>query len=127
MNQSQRFLARAGAAIGALATPVVALAAVNPLQTAGNNLTNFQLATCLKTQDLPTLVGNIINAVLGIIGLVLLIYLIYGGFLWMTAGGDEGNVKKAKDMIKNAIIGLVVIMAAVSISSFVIGALSNAT
>ena len=81
----------------------------------------------LSQTELPVIVGNIINVLLGFLGIVLLGYLLYAGFLWMTAGGDEENVKKAKDMIKNAIIGLVIIVAAFAISSFVLQALVTAT
>ncbi len=43
----------------------------------------------------------------------------------MTAGGDEGKVKTATAMIKNAIIGLLIIVAAFAISNFVLGSLIN--
>lgn len=69
---------------------------------------------------LPVIVGNIINVVLGFLGIVLLFYLLYGGFLWMTSGGSEDGVKKAKQMIQNAIIGLVIIVSSYAISNFVL-------
>jgi len=75
--------------------------------------------------DLPDVVGRLINVALGFIGILLLVYIIYAGFLWMTAGGDEGKVKKATDMIRNAIIGLLIIVAAFAISNFVLGSLIN--
>ncbi|MBI4139136.1 hypothetical protein HY479_03230, partial [Candidatus Uhrbacteria bacterium] len=56
-----------------------------------------------------------------------LAYLLYGGFLWMTAGGSEEGVTKAKTMIRNAIIGLVIIVAAFSISNFVLSSLVKVT
>lgn len=108
-----------------LAAPLMTLAVTNPFKQAQTDLGNIQGATGISATDLPTLIGRIINAVLGILGLLLLIYLIYGGFLWMTSGGEEEGVKKAKIMIRNAIVGLVVIMAAVAISNFVINALVN--
>jgi uncharacterized protein with PQ loop repeat len=74
-------------------------------------------------QDLPTIIGNIINIVLGFIGILLLVYILYAGFLWMTAGGNEDKVKEAKTMIKNAIIGLVIVIAAFAISTFVLSSI----
>ena len=52
---------------------------------------------------------------------------VYSGFLWMTAGGDEKQVKTAKDMIRDAVIGLVVIIAGFAISNFVLQQLVTVT
>ncbi len=125
MKHYQRIMVRAGSVISGFMAPFAVLAAGNPFKQAQADLGNIQGATGVGATDLPTLIGRIINAVLGILGLLLLIYLLYGGFLWMTSGGDEEGVKKAKIMIRNAIVGLVVIMAAVAISNFVISALIN--
>lgn len=77
--------------------------------------------------DLTVIIGGVINAALSLLGVVLLVYLLYGGFLWMTAGGDEGKVKKARDLIKNAVIGLIIIVAAYSIASYVLERLTEVT
>jgi sterol desaturase/sphingolipid hydroxylase (fatty acid hydroxylase superfamily) len=69
---------------------------------------------------LPVRIGNIIQVILGLLGVILVLIIIYAGFLWMTAGGEEKNVDKAKDWIKNAVIGLVIIMSAYAITSYVI-------
>jgi len=45
--------------------------------------------------------------------------MIYGGFIWMIARGNEGEVTKAKDLIQAAIIGLVVVLAAYAITQFI--------
>ena len=45
----------------------------------------------------------------------------------MTSGGSEDGGEKAQTMIKNAVIGLVIIVAAFAISNFVLGSLVNAT
>jgi hypothetical protein len=74
---------------------------------------------------LPDVVGRVINVVLGFIGILLLIYILYAGFLWMTAGGEDAKVKTATAMIKNAIIGLLIIIAAFAITNFVLGSLLN--
>jgi len=74
---------------------------------------------------LPVLIGRIINVALGILGIVLLYVMIRGGFFYMTAGGDNTQVQKAKDWLKNGIIGLVIILMAYSISTFVIHKIIN--
>ena len=73
--------------------------------------------------SLLDVIGRIINIFLGLLGVILLIILIYAGFLWMTAGGDDTKVAKAKLYIRNAIIGLVIIAAAWAIVYFVFQAL----
>ena len=69
--------------------------------------------------ELSAVVGKIINTALTLLGAIFLILIIYGGFKWMTAGGDPGKVEKAMDIIKNSLIGLVIVMAAYIITTFV--------
>ena len=70
--------------------------------------------------DLPTMVGNIIGIGLGLLGMVMVIIIIYSGYLWMTGGGDPEKIKDAKSWMLNAVIGLIILLAAYSISDFVI-------
>jgi len=114
---------------GALALPATALAAAdNPFNRAQNMTEKVGEASGVgKQADLPTMVGNLINIALGFIGILLLVYLLIAGFKWMTAGGEEAEVKKATTMIKNAIIGLLIVIAAFAISNFVLGSLINVT
>ena len=53
--------------------------------------------------------------------------MIYGGYKWLVASGREEEIKKAKDTIRSAIIGLIIVMAAYTISYFVAAALQEAT
>ena len=53
--------------------------------------------------------------------------IVYGGFLWMTAHGNEEQVTKAKNLITAALIGLVIILSAYAISVFVISKLGQGT
>jgi hypothetical protein len=73
------------------------------------------------------IIGTIINDVLIFLGVIFLILTIYGGFLWMTAGGNEETLKKAKKWIINAVIGLIIVLAAYSITSFVVGQIISST
>jgi len=63
---------------------------------------------------------------MGLLGIVLVVLVIYAGFLWMTAQGSEEKIKKAKGIISSAIIGLVLIFAAYSITGFVVSSISTA-
>jgi uncharacterized membrane protein len=70
--------------------------------------------------------GGIIRAVLSILGVVLVLIIIYAGFLWMTSGGSDDGVKKAKSWMLNAVVGLIIILSAYAITSFVISRLVEA-
>jgi type IV secretory pathway VirB2 component (pilin) len=95
--------------------------------TLGDDLTSIGEASGLDSagggEGLPDMVGRIIKVVLGLLGVVLVVIIVYAGFLWMTAGGDEKKVKDAKAWMTNAIIGLVIIVAAYAITDFVINKL----
>lgn len=60
-----------------------------------------------------------IEGFLGLLAVIFVILMILAGYNWMTAGGDEQKVTKAKDTIRAAIIGLVIIVAAYAITFFV--------
>ena len=74
----------------------------------------------LTNADPRILAANVIRSVLGIVGTLFLCLMVYAGFLWMTAGGNEENTKKAKSLIFAAVIGLVIVLAAYSITIFVV-------
>jgi len=61
-------------------------------------------------EDTPLLewVVDLLRYVIGLGGLVAAAVLIGNGFLYMTAGGDEGKIEKATKGITYAIIGLVI-------------------
>jgi hypothetical protein len=72
--------------------------------------------------SLTGLIGRIINIALGLLGIVFLGLSIYGGFIWMMARGDSTQIEKAQNIIKNSIIGLVIVLAAYAITNFVYSA-----
>ena len=58
----------------------------------------------------PTdVVGALVSTLFIIAIVVALFYLIFGGFKWLTSGGDKGAVQAAREHIIAAIIGLVII------------------
>jgi hypothetical protein len=75
---------------------------------------------------LPQTIGRLIKIVLGFLGIILIVIVIYAGFLWMTAGGEPDGVKKAREWLTNAIIGLAIILSAYAITDFVIKKLMGA-
>ena len=72
-----------------------------------------------NSDDPVVIIGGVIKILLSFLGVIFLVLLIYGGYLWMMDRGEEALAKKAKDIIKNAIIGLVIVLAAYAITDFV--------
>ncbi len=88
-----------------------------------SELSDVQSKVQFAQTDVAFFVGQIIGVSLTVLGVLLLVFTIYSGFLWMTAGGDKDQVKKAQDYMKNSVIGLVIILVAYSITRFVVSAL----
>lgn len=81
----------------------------------------------LGNADLKDTVVNIIKFFLGLLGLIAIVMMLYGGFTWMTAGGNEDKVDTAKKIISSASIGLVIVLISWAIVQFVINSTSNVT
>lgn len=111
----------------------LAQAIINPNQptSAGNpiitGLDIFGAFSGLGTADIRVIVANIIRLVLSFIGIIMVIMIIWGGFLWLTAGGSDEQTSKAKSTLINAIIGLIIILAANSIVTYLINALVSSS
>lgn len=78
-------------------------------------------ASGLESQETPaTIVGSIINAAIGILGIVAVGLIIYAGALWITAAGNEDKVTQAKTLIKQVVVGIVILGMAYAITSFIV-------
>ena len=88
---------------------------------------DFQLATGLGEAELVDTIAAIIRIALGFLGVIAVVIILLGGFKWMTAAGAEDKVKNAKQLIFSGIIGLVIILSAYAIASFVIDSIVAAT
>jgi len=72
-------------------------------------------------KDPTTLVSNFLTPVYTWAGIICIIVIIVAGYFYVISAGNAATVKRAKDAILGAVIGLVVIMAAFVITQFVIG------
>ncbi len=119
MNRLTKIASGAIASIGTVVLPAIALAQT-PFERSQQYTNSIAASAGITgTPDLPTIIGNIINIVLGFMGIILLCIILWAGFLWMTAGGDGKKTELAMNLIKNAVIGLIIIVAAFAISNFV--------
>lgn len=76
----------------------------------------------LGTTDVREIIGRAVKTSMGIIGSIALVMFLYGGFLWMTAGGNSEHEKKARDIIIWSSLGVIVILASYALVSFIFGA-----
>ncbi len=74
----------------------------------------------LASGDPRVIIGRIIQIALTFLGVILLGLIIYAGFLWMTSGGEEEKIRRAKGILQSAIIGLAITLAAWAITTFII-------
>lgn len=65
------------------------------------------------------IVATVIQIALGLLGIIFLILIIISGYKWMTAGGNEDQVTKAKANLKNAIIGMIIVLASYAVTWFI--------
>lgn len=66
------------------------------------------------------LIGIVIDAVLGIVGSLALLMFVFGGITWMTSSGSADKVKKGRDIIVWAAIGLVIVFSAYGLTRVVL-------
>lgn len=96
--------------------------------TSGLNQTSVETgySTVQKLQGSPeTIVASVVKLFLSFLGVIFLILTIYGGFNWMLARGNEQKVDKAKNIITNSVIGLIVILAAYMIAAYISNSFST--
>jgi len=72
------------------------------------------------------IIARVINVVLTFMGILFISLMIYAGITWMTAGGEQEKVNKARDIIKAAIMGLIIVIAAYAITFFIFRSLTEA-
>ena len=77
-------------------------------------------------EDIRVIIVRLINLALSFLGLVSVILILWGGFKWMTAGGNDEQVGEAKKIIIAAVIGLAIIISAWAITRFFTAAIYNA-
>lgn len=64
-------------------------------------------------------VAAVIKVFIGLLGIIFVVLIITAGYNWMTASGDEAKIKKARDIMTRAVVGLVIIVSAYAITYFV--------
>ncbi len=80
---------------------------------------NPNLKVLTQKNDPQTIIGDLVGEILAFVGVLFLLLMIYAGFKYMFSMGNDSEVENAKNLIKYAIIGLIVILSAYAITSFI--------
>lgn len=95
-----------------LFNPAIARAAADIDFTPQVTIGDFESGESTKVTS--NTIGNYITAIynygIGIVGIVSAVVMMFGGFLWLVAGGDSGKVSEAKEWIKSALVGLILVL-----------------
>lgn len=70
-----------------------------------------------QAQDLINTIVDIFSLIVGVVSVIMIIY---GGFRYITSGGDSNGVTAAKNTILYAVIGLIIVALAQVIVNFVL-------
>ena len=94
-----------------LLLPFLALAQTTPnlSETSGLNAAAGR-TNLIKTGTPQTIIAGVINGLLGFLGMIFTVLIIYGGFKWMLSRGNSQQVEEAKNVIKNAVTGLAIVV-----------------
>ncbi len=71
-------------------------------------------------RSLELIIARNITFILSLVGVIFIILIIYAGINWMSASGNEEKVTKAKKIITDSIIGLVVVIIAYAVTYFIL-------
>ena len=71
-------------------------------------------------RDVNDLIATVINIFSVIVGIIAVIMIVYGGFRYITSGGDTQKVTSARNTILYAIVGLIIVALAQFIVRFVL-------
>jgi len=72
-----------------------------------------------NVKTFPELINNAISGILGVVGAVALVMMVIGGITWMTSAGNADRVRRGRDTLLWAILGLVIIFLSYAIINFV--------
>lgn len=100
-----------------------AAASKNASLTGDGGQLNLQLKG--GVDSIPALLNSLLPWIGLTAGALAFAYLLYSGFLYLTAGGNAEAAKKGQTGILNAILGLVIIGIAYTITTALVGTLSN--
>ncbi|MDD2681107.1 MAG: hypothetical protein PHE20_03350 [Patescibacteria group bacterium] len=114
------------AMLSLLVLPVVTMAQTN-IDVGINEIQEGFNGEGLSNTDPRIIVARIINVAMLFLGIIAVVIILLAGFKWMTAAGNEDKVGEAQKLMGAGVIGLVIVLSAWGIASFLLDRLINAT
>lgn len=84
-----------------------------------------QIENPIGCQTIQECLGSVLQWVLGLVGVLALAGIVYGGFLYITSGGNQDRIEQGKHAVYYSVIGLLVVGLAYAVVAFIFGALSG--
>jgi hypothetical protein len=125
-GESMKKITNAMVATAGMLSALPAFAQANLGETVNRGL-NYGTIVGWGTQDLKTVVFLVINVIMGFLGIIAVVIVLWGGFQWMTAGGNEEQVASGKKTIIAGVVGLAIVIGAWAIAAFVVQNLVDVT
>lgn len=119
-----KFFVFISVAVASVALPVSLVLAQGSSNYFGANTTRDVANDVLQTrgtasETIAVIAGEIMGTLLSFLGIVFMLLIVAGGFMWMTAQGNDVKVKNAQKLIVTAVVGLIIIISAYAITSFI--------
>jgi hypothetical protein len=93
---------------------------IEGIETATNEAYGGGQKVDIKPTTFPSGLFIMINYLLNFLGVLFFLLLIYGGYLWMNARGQEEQLSKAKKIVREVVIGLIIIVLARVFTEFLL-------
>src|SRR3989344_753455 len=87
--------------------------------------TDQDCASNATINDFQDTLNSIVNIISIIVGVIAVLMIIFGGFRYITSGGDAAKVTSAKNTILYGLIGLIIVALAQIIVRFVLNQLTQ--
>lgn len=91
----------------------------NPLFELQKSGVGYTEGTEAPPRDIRLIIFQIVQILLGVVGTALIILILYAAYMWWSARGNEEAVKKAKATLRNALIGMIIIMMSYGLVTFI--------
>lgn len=69
--------------------------------------------------DIWIIIANVIRILVAVGGVLAVIFIVVGGLFYVTSGGDPGRINRAREIIKQAITGLVITLVSYPAITFI--------
>ena len=98
----KKFIVKIGLMVGVLAIVALPAAAQIPEAASMQGITNLPMG------EIMTVASNIMQWLLMLVGFLAVISFVISGILYLTAGGDEDQIAKARRAFMGAVMGVIV-------------------